>query len=322
MEAAVPVPSALERPTVSVLIAAYNAGTFLHRAVRSALAQSRPPLEVLIVDDASTDDSLAVANAMAAEDSRIRVLTLQVNSGPAAARNVGLSVAKGDWIAILDADDAYMPSRLERLSSACAGKSVDIVLDNFLFFDHAREASTSTALTASDAIEPINLHEFVAHARPYGVEVDWGLLKPMFRREFLDVRKLRYQEFSRHGEDFLLMFQALHAGGRCMLVRTAGYLYSTRDSGMSRTTVNYEMMIQHMNVLLNDRAIVADILLSKLLRQRVRALKQLSTECDMNAARERGDYFRVMFLISTDMSLARRAAKLAYRKMKSAFRGA
>ena len=86
-------PSISGNPTVSVLIAAYNASRFLRRAVQSALAQTLAPLEVLIVDDASTDDTRVVANALAAEDSRVRILTLPVNSGPAAARNVGLNAA-------------------------------------------------------------------------------------------------------------------------------------------------------------------------------------------------------------------------------------
>ena len=229
VEGTISVSTMVGNPTVSVLIAAYNASGFLHRAVRSALAQTRAPLEVLIIDDASTDDTLAVANTLAAEDLRVRVLTLPVNSGPAASRNAGLNAAQGDWVAVLDADDAYLPSRLETLVSALAEMDVDIVLDNFLFFDAASGASISTALQPGKAIEFINLYDFLEHAQTRDDQVDWGLLKPMFRREFLNMHSLRYPEFSRHGEDFLLMFWALHAGADCMLVRNPGYLYSTRD---------------------------------------------------------------------------------------------
>jgi succinoglycan biosynthesis protein ExoO len=318
MEAVGLVPSASAKPTVSVLIAAYNAGAFLHRAVRSALAQTLPPLEVVIIDDASTDGTLDAANALAAEDSRIRVLRLPVNSGPAAARNAGLNAAKGDWVAILDADDAYMPSRLEVLTAALAERSADIVLDNFLYFDHARGVATLAALAPGNAVEVINQYDFVEHARPFRDEADWGLLKPTFRREFLNVHKLRYPDFSRHGEDFLLMFRALHAGARCILLRNPGYLYSTRDSGMSRTTIHYEAIVEHMYGLLDDPTVSSDVLLSKLLRRRIRDLRKWSAQRRLDAAREKGDYFRLFLSITTDISLACRVANSAYRKIKAA----
>src|ERR1700719_2584369 len=121
--------------TISVLIAADNASPFLHRAVRSALAQTLAPLEVLIINDASTDNTLDVAKALASEDSRVRVISLAANGGAGAARNAGLDAARGDWVAILDADDAYVPSRLARLKSACTGTNADVVLDNFFHYE-------------------------------------------------------------------------------------------------------------------------------------------------------------------------------------------
>lgn len=308
-----------QQPTVSVLIPAYNAGAFLRRAVRSALVQTREPLEVLIVDDASTDDTLAVANELAAEDSRVRVLTLPFNSGPAAARNVGLDAAQGDWVAVLDADDAFTLSRIEMFVSAQARKSIDIVLDNFLFFDADRGSATSAGLRIDEGIESINIYNFVEHARPYADEADWGLLQPVFRKEFLDTHGLRYPEFSRHGEDFLLMFQALHAGARCILVRTPGYLYTTRYSGMTRTTINYGMMIKHTVDLLDDPTVEADVRLCRLLRQRIVDLKRWSkrwaTESRLREAKEKRNYTQIAFLALTDISVAVRAVKFLSRKI-------
>jgi succinoglycan biosynthesis protein ExoO len=304
------------KPTVSVLIAAYNASTFLHRAVRSALAQTYAPLEILIIDDASTDNTLAIANALTADDSRVRVLTLPFNSGPAAARNAGLNAARGDWIAILDADDAYTPSRLEALTSAQNGKHIDIVFDNFFFFDATRGIVESTALPAGDAIEPIDVYDFVEHARPYAGQTDWGLLKPMFRRAFLEAHSLRYPEFSRHGEDFLFMCRALHAGGRCLLVHTPGYLYSTRSSGMSRTTIDHGLMIEHIKTLLNDPSVRADVRLSRLVSQCITDQKRLHAELQLWDAKEKKDYRRLALLLVTNMRLSGVVAKTVYRKVK------
>ena len=307
-----------ERPTVSILIAAYNAGAFLHRAVQSALAQTISPLEVLIVDDASTDNTLAIANALAADNSCIRVIGLSFNSGPAAARNAGLDIASGEWIAILDADDAYIPTRLETLTSAIAGKNIDIVLDNFFFFDATRGAIESTALPAGEGIKLVDVYDFIEHARPYAGQTDWGLLKPMFKRNFLNVHSLRYPEYSRHGEDFLLMFQALHAGGRCLLAPTPGYLYTTRSSGMSRTTINRALMIEHTKKLMDDPAVRVDRRLCKLLRQCVGDQKKLDAELKLWEAKEKKLYMRVAALLMTNIYLASIVGKLILVKVRRA----
>jgi succinoglycan biosynthesis protein ExoO len=313
MEQTIPDLRELEPPTISVLIPAYNAGGFLHRAVRSAIKQTRAPLEILIVDDASTDDTFAVANELAADDSRVRVFKLPQNSGPAAARNAGLNAARGDWIAPLDADDAFVPSRLETLAQAHAGKSTDIVLDNFLWFDVAGAAAVSAGLPVSDTIECVDLYDFVEHARPG--EADWALLKPMFRRAFLDAHRLRYPEFSRHGEDFLLMFHALHAGAHCLLLRTPGYIYTMRDSGMSRTTINYKRMVRDTVDLLNDPSVRRDFRLSKLLRRRVAAINRWSTEFQVREAKKKKHYLQIALLLMNDPGFIIRAMTLLSRKI-------
>ena len=96
--------------TVSVVIPAYNGALTLPRTIESALAQTAPPLEILVVDDGSADDTAAVAERFGAP---VRVLR-QANAGPAAARNHGVREARGQWIALLDADDQWAPQKLER----------------------------------------------------------------------------------------------------------------------------------------------------------------------------------------------------------------
>jgi glycosyltransferase involved in cell wall biosynthesis len=97
-------------PKVSVVIPAYNAAHYVHRAVDSVLRQTFADFELLVVDDGSSDDTLAV---LARYGDRLRVLT-QRNGGPAAARNHGLSEARGEYVAFLDADDHWLPEKLER----------------------------------------------------------------------------------------------------------------------------------------------------------------------------------------------------------------
>jgi hypothetical protein len=101
----------MSNPTVSVIMPCYNAAATLREAVASVLAQNAPDFELLIVDDGSRDDSVAVASELAAGDQRIRVIC-QANAGPAAARNRGIAEARGTYLAFLDADDRWMPDCL------------------------------------------------------------------------------------------------------------------------------------------------------------------------------------------------------------------
>lgn len=97
-------------PHVSVIIPAHNAELFVRAAVASALAQTHTDLEVVVVDDGSSDGTAA---ALASFGDRIRVLQ-QAQGGPAKARNLGASAARGTWLAFLDADDTWLPRKLER----------------------------------------------------------------------------------------------------------------------------------------------------------------------------------------------------------------
>ncbi len=97
---------------VSVIMPAYNCQAFLKESVSSVIEQTYPGWELLIVNDASTDDTLPIARRLAATDSRIRVISLEKNGGVANARNVGVAAANGRYVAFLDSDDLWLPEKL------------------------------------------------------------------------------------------------------------------------------------------------------------------------------------------------------------------
>lgn len=102
------------RPTVSVVVPTYNYARYLPDAVGSVLSQKHVEVEVIVVDDHSTDDSLAVARRLAAGDDRVRVIARPANAGPVATFNAGLAEAHGEFLVRLDADDALTPGSLAR----------------------------------------------------------------------------------------------------------------------------------------------------------------------------------------------------------------
>src|SRR5215469_12892220 len=103
------------KPLVSILIPAFNAEKWIAETIRSALAQTWPRKEIIVVDDGSTDRTLAVARQFASKD--VAVLSRE-NHGAAATRNHAFSLSQGDYIQWLDADDLLSPDKVERQMGA------------------------------------------------------------------------------------------------------------------------------------------------------------------------------------------------------------
>lgn len=99
---------------VSVITPVHNSANFMAGAVASVIAQTMSDLELILIDDASTDTSLEIAERLAATDRRIKVIHRRENQGAAAARNAGLDVATGKFVAFLDSDDLWLPHKLAR----------------------------------------------------------------------------------------------------------------------------------------------------------------------------------------------------------------
>jgi glycosyltransferase involved in cell wall biosynthesis len=114
---------AFSMSTVSAIIPAYNAEAFIREAIDSALAQTVPPLEILVVDDGSTDRTTSI---VAAYPPPVRLLS-RSNAGPAHARNTGAAHAIGDWLGFLDADDVWLPEKLERQLQRAAATGAPFV---------------------------------------------------------------------------------------------------------------------------------------------------------------------------------------------------
>lgn len=112
-------------PTISVIVPVYKAEAYLHDCVDSILSQTFSDFELLLVDDGSPDNCLAVCRAYAARDPRVQVFH-QENQGQAAARNLALQYAAGQWVSFVDSDDSIHPQMLERLYGAAqeSGASV------------------------------------------------------------------------------------------------------------------------------------------------------------------------------------------------------
>lgn len=116
---------------ISVIVPVYNVENDLDTCLTSIVNQSYADLEIIIVDDGSTDGSGEICDRYAAQDQRIRLIH-QKNQGPSVARNRGIDIATGDYIVFVDGDDFLLPNGIERLYSICKEQNADYVQCNFL----------------------------------------------------------------------------------------------------------------------------------------------------------------------------------------------
>ncbi len=228
-----PIATQAGTPDVSVIIAAWKAAAFIRRAIESALASEDVVLEVIVVDDASPDDTFAVVQAMAASNPRLRVERLDTNGGPSAARNRAIKLAQGRYIAVLDADDAVTPARLRDLVKLADDSGADIVADNLLEVDELNCLIGDGRFLKSAAFQqaqPITLETWVRHNQPMAKSDCLGYLKPLFRREALDRLGAKYDTALRNSEDYYIVAHMLAAGARMAYTPHSGYRY-TRSTG-------------------------------------------------------------------------------------------
>lgn len=178
-------------PLVSVIVPVFNAAEVLPTAVRSLLAQSWMELEVLLVDDGSTDDSVEIARAFAAQDSRVRVIELGRNQGAYRARNAGFAEARGVFVTVHDADDWSHPQKIEKQARA--------LLEN-----GSLKASVSHWMRAGDGLEMTR----------WRMEESWthrNVSSLMVRAELRN--ELGYWDRARVNADTEYYYRILHAYG-------------------------------------------------------------------------------------------------------------
>jgi succinoglycan biosynthesis protein ExoO len=235
-------------PLVSVVLAAYNADGFIERALRSVQRQTYANIEIIVIDDGSTDNTVAVVTRCAVADKRISLIRLDQNGGASVARNAGFDAAHGEWIAIIDADDAWESDRLQRLMTHAISNGVDIA-DNQLLFDQGSESVTRVGFCMeTDYIDWTLLRHF-KYNDP-GSAFNLGLLKPVFRTAFLRKSGVRYNRNDRSGEDFVFYAELLIRGANADILSTPGYIYtfpvgelSSLPSAWRRSHVNLDMLI-------------------------------------------------------------------------------
>ncbi len=218
-------------PKVSVIITSYNVEGYIERAIESALNQTDITVEVVVVDDCSTDNTWQVICKNT--DPRVKYQRLETNSGPSVARNVAIAQATGEWLAILDGDDIFLPNRLARCLALANKKQADIVVDNLAIYREIDQKQFTMFPAATfAAIEKLDLTTFIL-GKISSSNYTLGYLKPLFSLEFLRKHLITYDANLRIGEDYIFLAEALASGAVCVVEPNAGYQYTVRAGSIS-----------------------------------------------------------------------------------------
>lgn len=216
-------------PKVSVVIPCYNAAQTIVRALDSVRAQTSPPFEVILVDDASTDNTIEVIEQWRERfgSPTLRVLKSPLNRGAAAARNAGWDLAHGDFIAFLDADDSWHPEKLLLQANwLCDNHDVPVCGHAYAVVEETAESATAAPQHASaphyQNVQYFRFEDFLLKNRLSTPTV-------ILRRDLAE----RFPEHKRYCEDYDLWLQISYNHGPCAFSTTPLTYLHKRAWGVS-----------------------------------------------------------------------------------------
>lgn len=210
-------------PAVSVIVPVYNAEAFLDKCLESLAGQTLQDLEIICVDDCSTDDSPAILERWADKDARIKVISFAENRGPSAARNAALDSALGDYVGFVDSDDFVDPDFFDKLYNAAVSQKADVAKGTLMNYDPRKDASYLR--------EIFNLNYRI---REHKAWFFMTYTSAIYRREMLRSAGIRFNPELRFFEDphFSIM-AALHYD-KVAIVDEACYYYTDNPGSATR----------------------------------------------------------------------------------------
>ena len=214
----------IQTPLLSVIIPVYNAEDYIEQCVSSVLNEAVCPMEVICVDDGSTDSSTVILERIAADDKRVRVIK-QCNSSAGAARNHGLRYAKGEFVHFLDADDRLCSGIYSRSVKLLQETQSDVCVFQYISYDNStgKMRKRPCLLNSRDRVTSFRSEPafFI-----YNMVAPWN---KVYRREWLEKHALRFDEIV-CGNDRGFYFRMLAAGGSFVLSADCGVIYREKNS--------------------------------------------------------------------------------------------
>lgn len=221
----------LQNPLITVVIPGYNVDPYIENAIFSVRNQSYGNLEIILIDDGSSDNTGQLMDESAQEDERVRVIHHQVCKGVSYSRNEGVSLAKGQYISFIDADDVVDPEYLSEMADAARSYDSDIVCCDFKLFtgeDNSLKTEkgiyyTKEVYTGSEAVGAfyrVQKHGF-----------SWVVWAKLYRSELFAKAGVRYPEGSIH-EDMAVTYRLIDTAQKVVYLDRIMYWYRIRQGSI------------------------------------------------------------------------------------------
>lgn len=213
---------------VSVIIPVYNTQKYLSSCIDSVLQQEKVSLEIILVDDGSTDSSPSICDLYAKEHENIKTIHIQ-NSGPATAKNKGLKFAQGNYIALTDSDDRMYPQMLQKMVTAGYDNNADIVCCNYKQID---EKGNISHLNSTNKQYVLNHEEGLIHffSKDKIYSQCWTKI---YKRQMLVDNHIKNDSGLRTDEDFIFNIRAFVYAQKTVIVDESLYEYTYRESSLA-----------------------------------------------------------------------------------------
>ena len=214
---------------ISVIIPIYNVEQYLKRCVDSVLSQKEVSLEIILVDDGSTDSSGKICDDYAVKHPHIKCLHID-NSGPATAKNRGYDIARGNYVAFIDSDDEIKPEMFSTMLQSGYQHDADIVCCNYIQVDedgnisHTQHTGQEYVLNQDEALKAILIKDKI-------YSQCWTKI---YKRETMDAHQVRNTEGLKTEEDFIYNIQAFACSKTVCIVDKPLYIYTHRTKSLSK----------------------------------------------------------------------------------------
>ncbi len=247
-------------PKVSVIVPVYNAEKYLSSTLDSVLEQSFTDIEVICVNDGSTDTSMQILEQYASNDDRIRLID-QDNGGGSAARNTGLEAANGEYVMFLDADDIYAKSIIEDAYSRAIQTGVDVVLYNFArFVGRPSKLAIKGSTRLKVDIEKLTQDSYADRLFNDFAIITWN---KFIKRDVLTQSGVKFDVSLSHNHDVDFSIRLMLAAESYSWLSRVGYYYRSNDTGITATKRSDPTNVLKILIALDDVVLSSNLSLKR-----------------------------------------------------------
>ena len=249
-------------PKISVIIPTYNVETYLAAALESVINQTFSDIEIICINDGSTDNSLTTLENYAQKDPRIKLIN-QHNQGVSAARNAGIEAACGEYIMFLDPDDTYDLTLCEKVVEKINTETPDIVMWGHNVFNKTKVIDNSNSLN--------DIRNFIKHSKVLKetIKINVYIWNKAFKKDFLEKNKINFPLGIKNAEDLVFCLKTFYQNPKYSFILEPLYNYSDDREGAATK--------KFVNCIRNDFAAYRALVESEIYKKQSRPMKIAST---------------------------------------------